>query len=371
MTLPLYNKNGAPANFNRTHNTGLWYDKFCNKWRQEEKGYWTLQAERGSRGDPPKLQWIKTVTREKTGDSEHISEMVNRRVALALALGGQLRVFATEWRFVTGLGREHPVENGFAWHHTLGTAYLPGSSVKGLVRAWARNWEQDGNRRKAINRIFGPANGEKHAGSVIFFDALPLSPVSLETDVMTPHYTKYYREESPPGDWMSPEPIQFLTVASGQEFLFTLAPRRPEDKGAADDLEIALTWLEEALTWMGAGAKTAAGYGRLFRIENKEEKFIKKQQEEKEKAAKETLLQQMSPLRREMEEDGYNSAEFMVQLTNKWLERMEKEGLSDEEKIEIARLLMEWYEKFNPQYLKKPNKKNKGKIERIKKVLKS
>jgi CRISPR-associated protein Cmr6 len=368
MTLPLYSNSGAPNEFNRVQNAGLWYDKFCNKWRQE-KGYWTLQAGHGNRTDPPKLQWIKTLAGKNTGDTSLISEMVNRRAAMVYALGGQLRVFATDWRFVTGLGREHPVENGFAWHHTLGTAYLPGSSVKGLVRAWAREGEEDETNKEAIDRIFGPANGKKQAGSIIFFDALPLSPVQLEADVMTPHYSQYYKKDNhnlPPGDWMSPEPIQFLTVAEGQEFLFALAPRRPDDEG---DVELAATWLEAALAWLGAGAKTAAGYGRFSRQGEKEEKLLKKQQKEKERAAQEARLMEMSPLRREMEEDGYSSAGFMEKLTNKWLGRMEDKDAPAEEKAEIARLLMEWYENYNSDQWKKPNKKNQKKISRIKKIL--
>jgi len=364
MTLPLYRNSGAPDNFNGSQNAGLWYDKFCNKWN----GEWTLKARNRS---APKLEWINTLAGKKTGNAGLISEMSGRRAALASALCGQLRVFATDWHFVTGLGREHPVENGFAWHHTLGTAYLPGSSVKGLVRAWAREWEEDESKKKAVDRIFGPDSGEKHAGSVIFFDALPLSPVQLETDVMTPHYAGYYREESPPGDWMSPEPIQFLTVASGQEFLFTLAPRRPDEEGTAGDVELAVTWLEEALTWMGAGAKTAAGYGRLSRREKEEEKLLKKQQQEKEQAEAEARLQKMSPLRREMEKDGYSTDTnaFMQAMASKWLKHMESADTPAEEKTEIASQLKEWYKEYKPKHWKKPNPKNKEKIESINKVL--
>ena len=47
-------------------------------------------------------------------------------------------VFTTDGRFVTGTGRSHSVENGFAWHPTLGTPYLSGSSVKGMIRARAQ-----------------------------------------------------------------------------------------------------------------------------------------------------------------------------------------------------------------------------------------
>ncbi len=36
--------------------------------------------------------------------------------------------------FVTGMGLEHPLENGFSFLHPYGLPYLPGSSVKGVVR---------------------------------------------------------------------------------------------------------------------------------------------------------------------------------------------------------------------------------------------
>lgn len=373
MVLPLYSGHGAPGKYNCNQNTGLWYDKFCNEWRKRE---WTLKA---SGKSTPKLDWIKTIAGEKTGDAELISESAERRAALVSALCGELRVFASDWRFVTGLGREHPVENGFAWHHTLGTAYLPGSSVKGLVRAWARAWEDDESKAGLLDRIFGPdsseKNASKHAGSVIFFDALPLAPVRLETDVMTPHYTEYYRgkeqEGSPPGDWMSPEPIQFLTVAASQEFLFTLAARCPEEQKAQEDVGLATAWLEEALAWTGAGAKTAAGYGRFSRREKVEERLIKKQEEARKQREKEARLQAMSPLRRQMEEDGYSTDEnaFMEAMTVKWLKRVEASDTQAGEKAEIASLLKEWYLEYKPKQWKKPKGKNVGKVQIIKNAL--
>ncbi len=39
--------------------------------------------------------------------------------------------------FVTGLGNEHPLENGFAFLNPYGLPYLPGSSIKGVLRAAA------------------------------------------------------------------------------------------------------------------------------------------------------------------------------------------------------------------------------------------
>jgi len=64
--------------------------------------------------------------------------------------------------FATGLGMEHPLENGFAFLNPYGLAYLPGSSIKGVLRRAAvelagelieadrMGWTQD-----AITTLFG------------------------------------------------------------------------------------------------------------------------------------------------------------------------------------------------------------------------
>ncbi len=241
-------------------NAGLWYDKYCDKWREvpedgDKQPYWSL-------GDN-KQDWIDSVTRAAVGDQNELKEVCKRREQLAREMNAKPQLFKTDWRFVTGLGQAHPVENGFAWHHSLGVPYLPGSSVKGMVRAWAEQWEKAG--KKETKRIFGP-KGTGTVGSVIFFDALPVSTVTLETDIMTPHYGPWYSNGEAPGDWHDPVPIPFLTVADGQTFQFLIAPRQPGIVADVADAEAARIWLKDALEWCGAGAKTAAGYGRFEAI---------------------------------------------------------------------------------------------------------
>ena len=88
------------------------------------------------------------------GWEDFLRESAVRMVRLVEAHGGRWRVFRTTSRFVTGLGRRHPVENGFAWHSTLGVPYLPGSSVKGMVRAWTRLVApEDGERMRASSAV--------------------------------------------------------------------------------------------------------------------------------------------------------------------------------------------------------------------------
>ncbi|HHW44415.1 type III-B CRISPR module RAMP protein Cmr6 [Desulfofundulus thermobenzoicus] len=386
MVRPLYAGNRAPDNFRAEFNAGLWYDKFCNRWLPKKRE-WSLE----SNGKNGKKEWIDQLNDKKVGSPAYLEMMIDRMGRLVTALKGELRCFATDWRFVTGLGREHPVENGFAWHHLLGVPFLPGSSVKGVVRAWAENWV--GVEPNEVRRIFGPPGwiDEKRVGSVLFFDALPAGPVKVQADVMTPHYAPYYQPQGvpqPPGDWFDPVPIPFLTVAPGQPFLFAIAPRRPECSQDRRDCVLALEWLEEALAGIGAGAKTAVGYGRFTRRLDLEERWSArwpksetgvKGDEPLDGDAGEgvspelatSIPEPVSAIRAAMEQDGYSSnpEQFMHALTTKWLPRMQNVDTEVADRREIAQLLAEWYQKTKPDQWKKPNKKNTSKIEAIKRTM--
>lgn len=253
MAIPLY-KSSTPE-IQSDGNFGLFYDKFCDKWTEDWKGL----------GDNGKREWIEAVVHNgEIGNPDLVEETTERRSAFVSAAGGIDLLYRTEGAFVTGLGRSHPVENGFAWHHTLGVPYLPGSSIKGMVRSWAMNWIKVDP--KEVDSIFGP-NDSTRVGSVVFLDAIPNRPVRLKVEIMTPHYGPYYKESSidpePPADWHSPIPIPFLAVDSGQEFIFGLIPRC----GGEQDCKKVDAWLKEALHSIGAGAKTAVGYGRFVYLE--------------------------------------------------------------------------------------------------------
>ena len=268
---PLYSPVARGDNIqkDRHSNAGLWFDKFCHTWPDS---VWSLQnypdPNNNRKKINPKQNWLRTLTKKNIGDASLIDEICIRQLRLAKSRGAHdfTMQFSTVWRFVTGLGRQHPVENGFTWHPTLGVPYLPGSSVKGLVRAWAEQWEETG---EDTNRIFGPEQNDVAVGSVIFLDALPVRRVQLEEDIMTPHFTPYYESsgKQPPGDWYDPIPIPFLTVAPGQDFQFAIMPRRSQNTRDVADTGMVRNWLKLALEYMGAGAKTAVGYGRFKNID--------------------------------------------------------------------------------------------------------
>lgn len=88
------------------------------------------------------------------------------------------RTYQARWRFVTGVGAEHPVDNGFRFHPLLGVPYFPGSTVKGLTRVAAR---LEGLAEAEERRLFGttangddPETGSEHAGALVFLEALPI-----------------------------------------------------------------------------------------------------------------------------------------------------------------------------------------------------
>lgn len=270
--LPLYYRDARkprPMRGNGHH--GLWYERFFDQYDEQWRVYEESKDEHTSEG---KREWLKTVT-GKAGDSAALQAAGERLTALCLSLGGDFRVVSAPWHFATGLGNPHPVENGFLWHPTLGAPFLPGAALKGLLRAWVEAWmefDDAAQRTATLHRWFGsedkdPAACERdsQSGGFIFFDALPVAPVELKADVMTPHMGGWYEQggEAPlnpevtPADWHNPVPVPFL-VADRPKFLVAVAPRSEAEKADA-----VMAALADALEWLGAGAKTAAGYGRL------------------------------------------------------------------------------------------------------------
>lgn len=192
-------------------------------------------------------------------------EQYGRYAAFLREAGAEPSYFKTTSRLVCGIGESSPLENGIALHPLWGVPYIPGSSIKGLLRAWYKHWEQEGDSAR-LKRRFGTLRA---MGELTFFDALPEPGVALERDVLTPHQSTWYNGKAAPGDWNKPQPNEFLTVPKGTSFVFGIATNgnvsRAIARGELSEQCIAEVRgaLKEALTWLGIGAKTAVGYGRL------------------------------------------------------------------------------------------------------------
>ncbi|MGC1955755.1 MAG: type III-B CRISPR module RAMP protein Cmr6 [Gammaproteobacteria bacterium] len=190
--------------------------------------------------------------------------------------------------FTTGLGNEHPLENGFAFLNPYGLPYLPGSGVKGVLRAAARELAArkfggtEGWTFETIEALFGregeDGDTEHQRGALMFWDVIPqIKGDSLKVEVMTPHQSHYYQKGESPHESGSPNPINFLTVPPGSGFVFhvqcnrtfiaRIAPELVEDNRWKTVLTAAFT---HAFDWLGFGAKTAVGYGAMERLSDEE-----------------------------------------------------------------------------------------------------
>ena len=175
-------------------------------------------------------------------------------------------------RLLLHLGRASVLKNvGLASERSTGLPVIPGTAVKGILSTWAC-WEAnllpDGALPETISkhnqdrarftslaeRILGSnaESGSTASGKIVFLGGFPTTPPKLALDILTPH------------ERGNPLPNPFLAIDPGTPWVFSLLARA-RHSGADKLLRQAADWLIEALTQVGVGAKTAAGYGR-FRL---------------------------------------------------------------------------------------------------------
>lgn len=186
---------------------------------------------------------------------------------------------------ITGIGISHSsgqkneAKLGLSFDHTTGLPFIPGSSVKGLLRSIFPGPRKDNEKercdfiREKMERrlsndeikilcveIFGSDNKDKNnhiQGGDIFFDAFPISAKDglLDLDYITPHTGS---------EFIEPTPIQFMRIKPEVKyrFSFKLTPTKLSETVIVepDDKE---KLFKAILTTVGIGAKTNVGYGQL------------------------------------------------------------------------------------------------------------
>ena len=286
MKYPLPPKAVAALNKigNKPTNPGLLFERFAPDWgnasTKEEKSEWK--------------KFGLTVVRDHATDTELMAACKARWEDVAKTAHAISFSMKTDWRFIAGLGGKGSLEVGFTFHRH-GFAMLPGSSVKGIARAWglmevanhlnaeelkegllkkldgALSMDDDKEFLAAFEKFSGWQNARvfgqnfrtifgttETAGGAVFFDAIPTHLPKLELDVMNPHFGDYYSGKAPPTDFQNPIPVFFLAVAKDQEFIFAVGWRGYKDNPLRADAE---NLLRAGLENLGAGAKTSAGYG--------------------------------------------------------------------------------------------------------------
>lgn len=242
---------------------GLALDKFPESWNEHE-----VTGKFSELVQKPTAEKVVQLSKQPI-DNAHFAALRKRRQKLLAVLKAAQWTASTTGTLTLHLARASALENaGICLHPIYGFVYLPGSGLKGMARAYAETVAKA--PEALIQQIFGNKPGEpkkelQRAGDIIFHDAWPEQWPRLLVDIVNNHHPQYYQNGDPPGDWENPVPVYFLAVAAGTPFSFALSKRR--DKVAEQVLQQAQEWLLAALCHLGAGAKTAAGYG-AFKPEN-------------------------------------------------------------------------------------------------------
>lgn len=233
-----------------TAHAGLWLDKYIGEQAESDKeSRRTLVRQVAGIAEPADYpaffgRWQDALSAWKTAHPEETLVLADAKV---------------DGRMAVGLGDEGVLETSLRLHHTYGVPYIPGSALKGLAAAYARQrldpvlWGVDS---EAYKTLFGAT---ADAGYVTFFDALYMpggrdNQHPLRPDVLAVHHKAYYEGNGAPADWDSPTVVPFLSAVG--RYLIALA-------GPGDWPRRALEILDLALKEMGAGAKTSSGYGRI------------------------------------------------------------------------------------------------------------
>jgi len=301
--------------------------------------------------------------------------------------------------FTTGLGNEHPLENGFAFLNPYGLPYLPGSGVKGVLRQAARElasgdwgdrhgWAPDrslsgveanaadfdsGSRERSrmaqsascIDALFGreSADGDSDhlRGALSFWDVIPqIKGDSLMVEIMTPHQDHYYQQKLDPktGNSISPHdsgqpiPISYLTVPPGSGFTFHVVCDLAHLERIAPDLARDGAWktlltaaFEHAFAWCGFGAKTAVGYGAMQEdpaVAAAREQRLNEERAELERQTEAARRAAMSPEDQAWEEHQPDLAKFQETFDGARSKPYQPGSAFDQERLKFMEIALAW-----------------------------
>lgn len=387
---------------NDDSHSGLWFDRFYTYERYDNQGELLPENLRKDAKKSEKKNFWRDFQGSNgvrcCGDSKRLKDKALQRHMLCTAQGGQSKVYANDWLMAIGLGNSHPLENGLLWHPTLGVPYFQGSTVKGLTKALMEQWGAD---PKLIKRWFGSVNflsspnlksqpklfetyfnselteqlkeslNTQDTGAFIFLDAIPTEPVMIKETMVTPHYGRWYEKgdsdpvgsDTVPGDWHSPLPVEFLAVEKAV-MQFGVMPRLGADI-QEHEIEQVCNVITLALEYLGIGAKTATGFGRMHTEDGRAQDLITEvetvQQQAAEQKALHDALQGASALKQalimQINENSWDQSGDTIKTSftatiDDWLDKLEAQP-DDAEAIE---LMVEIFKIHYATQFKSPNK---------------
>ena len=173
--------------------------------------------------------------------------------------------------YAHGLGFDNVSEDvncGFSFDYVSGQPYVPGSSVKGILRSAFR---EDGLKayiaefcgiiedevKLLEEHIFGTSAEDDGEGDDIFFDAVIRCGDSeghiLGDDYITPHHSPIE----------NPTPIRIIKILPDVVFEFRFVLKDYEKNGVKVSAGKKLRLFSELAQILGIGAKTNVGYGAM------------------------------------------------------------------------------------------------------------
>jgi CRISPR/Cas system CMR subunit Cmr6 (Cas7 group RAMP superfamily) len=188
------------------------------------------------------------------GDAALLRAAASRRAASSV--GPWVRVVAcTRWRLVVDASPDStPHGTGISMHPVLGFPVIRSSALRGV----AHHLDPDSGKE-----LLGQGDGAM--GAVAVSDALPLQPVRLVGDALTPHHREYYQGKGPAAAWDEPVPVQRISVAEGTEFEVFVRPTSVCKEERSVELveraaRLVMRVLSDPLAGVGAGGTNGYGF---------------------------------------------------------------------------------------------------------------
>lgn len=192
-------------------------------------------------------------------------------------------------------GNAGAIYNGFSLDPVSGMPFIPGSSLKGMLRSCfpdeENNVKYSDKRREYIKSILADKCLVEYddiealrknifENNDVFLGAFPKikndSEALLDTDIITPHTPDWYSDYNPLKRYANPIPVTILKVRPGVEFIFSfiLHDMTDEDGKVIVSAENKRVLFENLLSDFGIGAKTDVGFGKLSIPETKPEIIV-------------------------------------------------------------------------------------------------
>jgi CRISPR-associated protein Cmr6 len=108
---------------------GHGFQMYYRCWRSDSEGFFSINKD-------ARVESLKEICKLNGNAIKLLSSLNERQFSLITALSnsGYTRTALSTSPFATGLGNEHPNENGFAFLTPYGLPYLAGSGIKGVLR---------------------------------------------------------------------------------------------------------------------------------------------------------------------------------------------------------------------------------------------